>query len=49
MQENKTVRISLETWIKLNSMRGFNNCKNFEDVIKFLFSEYERKSETQED
>lgn len=34
--EEKTIRISLETWVRLNQMRGINGCKKFEDVIKYL-------------
>ena len=44
-KENKTVRIGLDTWIKLNSMRGLNSCKNFEDVIKLLLNEYAEKTQ----
>lgn len=31
----KTIRISLDTWVKLNQMRGIHG-KKFEDVIKYL-------------
>ena len=40
--EEKTIRISLETWVKLNQMRGIKG-KKFEDVIKYLLEgEYNR-------
>ena len=43
--EEKTIRISLETWVKLNQMRGINGCKKFEDVIKYLLNNEITKTE----
>lgn len=37
--EEKTIRVSLDTWVKLNQMRGIKG-KKFEDVIKYLLDEY---------
>lgn len=41
MKEEKTVRIDLETWRKLNSLRGINDCTTFQDVINFLIKTME--------
>ncbi len=44
IEETKTIRISLATWIKLNQMRGFNNCKTFEDTLIYLIKSNEKQS-----
>lgn len=36
IEVTKTIRIGLDTWRELNNQRGLNNCKTFEDVIKYL-------------
>jgi hypothetical protein len=33
--------MGIDTWIELNKKRGFNGCKTFEDVVKFLNKFYE--------
>jgi hypothetical protein len=46
----KTIRIDLETWRKINSMRGSNNCDTFESVIKYLITQLDEKNgETKEE
>ncbi len=37
-EKDKTIRIKLETWRRINIMRGLNDCNSFEDVIIFLLN-----------
>ena len=44
-EDTKTIRISLNTWIRLNQMRGFNNCKTFEDTLIYLLDKEKDENE----
>jgi len=47
IEDTKTIRISLGTWMKLNNRRGLNGCSKFEDVVEYLIKIAEEKEKNE--
>lgn len=41
-EKDKTIRLSLKTWRRINSRRGIDGCNTFEEVIIKLLDDEEK-------
>lgn len=48
-KEYAPLRIKTPTWRLLNSLRGYNGCKSFDDVIMFLYLNYKKQEDDKEE